>query len=134
MTERLAAQMEQIVLGRIAQDKLAIPLMPALANKVLGVLQDPNLNMKRVVKLLEQDAMLAARVLRLASSAAYGASPMKNLENAVTRLGVHKLRTLLIELSAKHLFVSRDPRIGKAMRDLWDHSLAVALIARDLCA
>jgi putative nucleotidyltransferase with HDIG domain len=59
---------------------------------------------------------------------------MKNIDMAVTRLGVQKLRTLLIELSARQLFVSRDPRIGKAMKELWDHSLAVALVARDLSA
>ncbi len=131
---QLAAQMESIILGRIAQDKLTVALMPALANRVLVTLQDANLNMKRVVKLLEQDAVLAARVMRLASSAAYGSSPMKTLDTAVTRLGVQKLRTLLIELSARQLFVSRDARIAKAMKELWDHSLAVALIARDLSA
>ncbi|HKA91689.1 MAG TPA: HDOD domain-containing protein [Haliangiales bacterium] len=131
---QLAAQMENIILGRIAQDKLAVALMPALAHRVLVTLQDANLNLKRVVKLLEQDPVLAARVMRLASSAAYGSSPMRTLDAAVTRLGVQKLRTLLIELSARQLFISRDARIAKAMKELWDHSLAVALIARDLSA
>jgi putative nucleotidyltransferase with HDIG domain len=131
---QLAGQMEQIILGRIAQDKLSVALMPTLANRVLVLLQDANLNLKRVIKLLEQDPMLAARVIRLASSSAYGSTPMRTLDMAVTRLGVQKLRTLLIELSARQLFISRDPRIGKALKDLWDHSVAVALVARDLSA
>jgi putative nucleotidyltransferase with HDIG domain len=131
---KLAEQMEAIILSRIAQDKLTIGMLPTLATKVLATLQDANLNLKKVVKLLEQDAVLAARVIRFASSAAYGAGVMKSLDLAVSRLGVQKLRTLLIELSARQLFLSRDPRIGKSLKELWDHSLAVALIARDLCA
>ena len=131
---KLAEQMETIILQRIAQDKLAVGMLPTLATKVLATLQDANLNLKKVVKLLEQDAVLAARVIRFASSAAYGAGVMKSLDLAVSRLGVQKLRTLLIELSARQLFLSRDPRIGKSLKELWDHSLAVALVARDLCA
>ncbi len=130
--QKLAAHMEGMILDRIAGDKLAEGLMPTLATKVLKTLQEPKLNMKTVVKLLEQDPLLAARVIRFASSAAYGSGTVKSLDAAVNRLGVQKLRTLLIELSARQLFTSRDPRIGQAMKELWDHSLAVALMARDL--
>src|SRR5262249_9669394 len=42
--------------------------------------------------------------------------------------------TILFELSARQVFQSRDARIAKATRSMWDHSVAVALVARDLCA
>ncbi len=135
MSERLATQLEQIILGRIARDKLALATMPVIATRCIAALKDINISIKRLVGIIEQDPLLAARVVRLASSAAYGGGgPLKSLEAAVARVGLAKLKTLLIEVSARQIFESRDARIAKATRGLWEHSLAVALIARDLSA
>jgi putative nucleotidyltransferase with HDIG domain len=133
-TEKLAEKMEQIILARIAGDKLALPMLPAIANRCIAALRDANLTVKRLVAIMEQDPVIAARLLRLANSATYGAGGVRTLEAAVTRLGLAKLKTILFELSARQVFVSRDPRIAKATRSMWDHSLAVALVGRDLCA
>src|SRR5207245_1726313 len=48
--------------------------------------------------------------------------------------GLEKLRTLLVEFSTHKVFESKDPRIANACRDLWEHSLAVASLARDILA
>src|SRR5438477_7834693 len=133
-TEKLAEKMEQIILGRIAGDKLAIPVLPVIANRCIAALRDSNLSVKRLVSIIEQDPVIAARLLRLANSASYGAGGVRTLETAVARLGLAKLKTILFELSARQVFVSRDPRIAKATRAMWDHSLAVALVGRDLLA
>src|SRR5687768_14512413 len=134
-TDKLAAQMEQIILNRIAQDKLTAATLPQTAEKVLQVLRDPNFTTKRVVALIEKDPLLAVRVLRVANSAVYGGGGnLARLDSAVSRLGSQKLRTLLIDLSARQVFVSKDKRIARAMDGIWEHSLAVALIARDLTA
>jgi putative nucleotidyltransferase with HDIG domain len=42
------------------------------------------------------------------------------------------LRTLVIEVGAEKMFVSRDKRIAAEAQKVWKHSLAVALVARDL--
>jgi putative nucleotidyltransferase with HDIG domain len=134
-TEKLAAQMEQIILNRIAQDKLTAATLPQTAEKVLQVLRDPNFSTKRVVALIEKDPLLAVRVLRVANSAVYGGGGnLARLDAAVSRLGTQKLRTLLIDLSARQVFISKDTRIARASAAIWEHSLAVALIARDLTA
>lgn len=133
-TEKLAEKMEQIILGRIAADKLAIPVLPVIANRCIAALRDTNLSVKRLVSIIEQDPVIAAKLLRLANSATYGAGGVRTLETAVARLGLAKLKTILFELSARQVFVSRDPRIAQATRAMWDHSLAVALVGRDLCA
>jgi putative nucleotidyltransferase with HDIG domain len=132
--DKLAEKMEQIILSRIAGDKLSLPVLPVIANRCVAALKDPNLTVKRIVSIIEQDPVIAAKLLRLANSATYGAGGVKTLEAAVTRLGMAKLKTILFELSARQVFMSRDPRIAKATRAMWDHSLAVALVGRDLCA
>jgi len=52
----------------------------------------------------------------------------------VVAVSFKKLKTILFELSARQVFQSHDGRIAAATRAMWDHSVAVALVARDLCA
>lgn len=132
--DKIAAQMEQIILNRIAAEKLAVPMMPVIANRCLAALRDPNISVKKLVGIVEQDPLIAAHMLRLANTAAYGAGGVRTLEAAVARLGLAKLKTILFELSARQVFQSNDTRIANATRSMWDHSVAVALVARDLCA
>src|SRR5215813_6158987 len=112
--EKLAEKMEQIILARIAADKLTIPVLPVIANRCIAALRDPNLTVKRLVSIIEQDPLIAARLLRLANTATYGGGGVKGLETAVGRLGLAKLKTILFELSARQVFISRDSRIAKA--------------------
>jgi putative nucleotidyltransferase with HDIG domain len=133
--DKLAQQLTDIVLKRLQEDRLVIPTLPAAAQKCLELLRDPNANLRNLGRHLELDPVLAARVLRLASSAGMGGGQaITSVEQAVTRVGAQKLKTLLVDASARRLFESRDPRISEAFRQLWEHSLAVALLARDVAA
>ena len=135
-SERLAAQVEQIIISRINNDKLALPAFPAVAAKCLQVLKNPDFSNKSVVALLEQDPVLSARVLRLANSVAYKASAagQLSLSAAVVRLGAQKVRSLLVEATVQQLYESRDKRIAASLSSIWEHSVAVAILARDLAA
>lgn len=131
--EKLAAEIERIVLSRIESNRLVVPAMPAVANKCLQVLRDVDFPVKKLVTQLEADPVLSALVLRNANSAAHGAT-VKSLDQAVTRLGSQKMKTLVMEFSGRELFQSNDKRIAEASRRIWEHSLAVALLSRDLAA
>ncbi len=135
MQQRLGDQLEAIVSRRIAADQLVLPLLPAAAVKCLGLLKDPNFSLRDASALIETDPILAARLVRLSNSPALGGrDAIKTISNAVTRIGVQKLRSFLIEASAAKLFESTDRRIADAARALWAHSVAVAVVARDLTA
>jgi putative nucleotidyltransferase with HDIG domain len=134
-TDVVSRQIESIVLAKIAADKLVIPPMPEVAMQCLTLLRDPNLQIKQLVAPLERDPPLTAGVLRLANSAAYGGGgSVQSIEQAVSRLGNQKIKVLLVEASASRMFQSRDRRIVEANAGVWEHSMAVALLARDLCA
>jgi putative nucleotidyltransferase with HDIG domain len=57
---------------------------------------------------------------------------VRTIEQAVSRLGARQLRALLVELSARRLFESRNAAIRELFHELWEHSLAVAQVARML--
>jgi putative nucleotidyltransferase with HDIG domain len=102
---------------------------PAIAQRVLGMLADPNVSAVQVRRAVEQDPALSARLLRVANSALYaGARPCQNIEDAVVRLGARTLGEIVAGVAALGLFA--DSRgLGETIRD---HSVGVAAVARVL--
>lgn len=124
-----------VVVRQIERDELVLPVLPGAAARALNLLSRPNLGLDEVAALIETDPLLAAQIVRLANSAAFGgAQPVQSILAAVTRLGTAELRLFLVESSARQVLESRDRRIARMCRGLWEHSLAVALLARDLAA
>jgi len=133
--EKLSAELETILVKRIQADQLVLPTMPAVALQVQEILKDPDAGMKEVAAALEKDPVLAARTLRMASGASFAAGSKKvSLQEALARLGTKTLKSLLVEASAQKLFVSRNAQINGQLRVLWEHSVAVGVMARDVVA
>jgi putative nucleotidyltransferase with HDIG domain len=86
-----------------------------------------------VVEVLEQEPILAGRVLRLVQSPLYaGLVPIKSLKQAVVRLGLETLREVVMT-------VALDMRVFKAsiyrdvMVQLQQHSRATGYLAKVIC-
>jgi putative nucleotidyltransferase with HDIG domain len=129
----LASELGGILGRRIEADQLVLPTMPAVALEVQRVLDDPEAGMPEVAATLEKDPVLAARALRMATSAAMAASSTKlTLPEALARIGAKAIKRLLIEVAAQRIFVSRVPQINDQLRLVWEHSVAVGMLSRDL--
>ena len=127
----MARRTEDFVVRRIEGDDLDLPALPPVAAQALELLEDPAFSAEVVTRLIENDPLVAARVLRLANSAAHATlEPARSVIQAVMRLGSDELRTFLIETAAKPLFESHDRSINALCRELWTHSVAVGLLAR----
>ena len=124
---KLAEQLELILDNRIAQDSLALPLLPAIAGKANDVVRRPDATAKDLVATIQSDPILAALVMRQATG--MGA---RTLEQAVGKLGPQKTRTLLAEASAHRVVESRDSKSAEATRLIWEHARAVAIMAQDV--
>ena len=130
--DKLASELEVILTRRIEADQLVLPTMPAVALQVQGILDDEEAGMKEVAVALEKDPVLAARVLKMATSAAFASVGKKpTLDAALARLGAKVIKGLLIEVAAQRLFVSRNSKINGQLKGLWEHSVAVGLLARE---
>jgi putative nucleotidyltransferase with HDIG domain len=131
--EKLAAELEAVVTKRIGSDQLVLPTMPAVAIRVKQILDDPEAGMPEVAEALEKDPLLTARVLKMATSAAFAAGGKKaTLQEALARLGAKTIKHLLVEAAAQQVFVSPRPKINAQLKVLWVHSVAVGAIARDV--
>jgi putative nucleotidyltransferase with HDIG domain len=129
----VADKLAEIINARIASDKLVVPTMPAIAVECLKAVRDPRQTFKSVGDVIAKDPVLTSRVLKLANSAAFpGLTPANTLEGAISRMGIEGLTVVLVQYSVYQAFTSRDERIRNSFRGIWEHSLGVALIAKDL--
>jgi len=133
-TENLLAILREIVLDKVAKDTLVIPSLPEVAVRCVELLRDEEVDLRQVAKLMERDPVLAARLLRQATSIAAGGDGPVSIQQATVRLGSKAVRTLVLDASAQQLFRSRDTRIASTVQQLWEHSVAVALLSRDVAA
>jgi putative nucleotidyltransferase with HDIG domain len=79
--------------------------------------------------------VLALLVIRAANSASNArAGTTQALDQAVIRIGARPLRTLITEYAVNEIFESSNRQIKDANRRVWEHSLVVALLARDIAA
>jgi len=113
----------QIIEGR------QLPALPVVVTKVLGMLANPDLNMRVLCPVLSGDAALAARIIAISRSAYYGQRMLPTtLQAAVQVMGLRDLRNVIISVVTYGLFKSS----GQVAETLWAHSLGVALASRIL--
>ncbi|HWB77651.1 MAG TPA: HDOD domain-containing protein [Nannocystaceae bacterium] len=108
-----------------------MPMLPETASEVLALANDPGAPMNRLERVVAADAMLASRVLMVASSAAYAGTPVRTLGNALQRLGVGTVRDILYQSVLEcHVFSAVDREWAMHERD---HAVAVATVSRTVC-
>lgn len=108
------------------------PVLPMVALKLHELTQSSDVDFSKVLNLLEQDSLLAAKVLKVAQSAAYATQvPVQSLRGAVQRLGLSNMRDIVWEV-AMGVRVFRAKGYESAMGSIQLHSTATAHIARML--
>ncbi len=109
------------------------PTLPAIATELMSLSQDPNVTIDAVTNLLEQDAFIAGRVMKLVRSPAYlSVSEIPSLQNAVMRLGLDTLRDIVLEI-CMNLRVFRADAYTDTMERLRTHAAFVGHVSRMLC-
>lgn len=115
-------------LARLSQTG-ALPTLPAAASAALGMARDPDADVDKVCRVIQTDVGLAARVLRVANSAALGRrNPARKLQEAIITIGLRKTCDILVAACAKRLYEGASSRA----EELWNHSLAVAVACEEL--
>ncbi len=101
----------------------SIETMPAVAQQLLQLTTDPDFNMAQLHDLVQSDQVIAAKILRVASSPFYGSRPATNLRAALIRIGMRDLRKLVM---ASAMMGSKTTKFTEV---LWTYSLKVAAIS-----
>lgn len=107
-----------------------LPRLPKAIAELLDAVNNEDTSIKEVCEKLSRDPVLSARVLRLANSARFGSSrEVGSIDDAVVRLGMQTLRTLVIASAV----VGAVPKVeGIDLGDFWGNTFEVATICQEL--
>jgi putative nucleotidyltransferase with HDIG domain len=112
---------------------LRLPPFPQVAIRVLQLANDENVQLHQLCELVSSDPAFASEVLTVANSAMYSPRyPASSILQAIAVLGANKLQGMCITVGVRAY-------LGKsmshpAMRGLWRHNLACAIIAERLAS
>lgn len=112
--------------------KTKVPMMPASAARISSMLNDVNVSSRSLTDAISYDPILTARILRLANSPIYSLQKnVSTLRQAVEVVGMKAIYEILIIGLAADSF-AREIRDSQVGRKIWEHSLAVALVSREI--
>lgn len=107
-----------------------LPAIPKVMQDLIASMEDGDADIAELAEIVRHDPTVSARVLRLANSSYYGSlKKIGSIQDAVTRIGLDSLRTLVITLGLTDAFKAVP---GVSLRDFWHHALLSAALARGL--
>jgi HD-like signal output (HDOD) protein len=113
---------------------LAVPALPDVAQRVVSLTSDPEIPVFRLSDLVAKDQVLASRVLAMANSAFSSPSMfISTIQDAVVRLGTGAVRNVVLAVSLTSRMQDKNV-YGSRGRDLFDHALGAAYMARLVAA
>ncbi len=108
-----------------------LPAPPAVAARILSRVADEGADFDDIARLIESDAALSLKVLKMANSLAYGyRGRIESIEQATRTLGFETLRNSLLSVIIRDSLF-QDPASGDPqLTHLWKHSLACGVAAQ----
>jgi HD-like signal output (HDOD) protein/CheY-like chemotaxis protein len=117
-------------LASIVSRMRSIPSLPALYNDLTAALRSENASLGMIEQIISKDVSMAAKILQLANSAFIAAhGRVSSLHEAVALIGAETVRSLTLSIHVFSQF-DRNATTAACLPALWDHSVAVAALAR----
>lgn len=129
----VANEIEQLLLHPKAILE-ALPVLPPSLSQVLNQLGKEDFDTELIIKLIELEPIIAAKVIELANSSYYNRSEKEvtNLKAAFMMLGVDGLIAGVINGFINKLTPQSQAYFSQYGSKIWQHSLACGLIAKQL--
>lgn len=105
-------------------NSIELPVMPDIGLELVATLDKERTTKAEVAALIARDPVLAARLLALANSAAFGLSgQVANLDNALSMVGLSRIRTLALSACLHNAFSLPD---GLDSTEFWNYCTSCA--------
>jgi putative nucleotidyltransferase with HDIG domain len=108
-----------------------LPPFNSIANRVLAMTADPDIDLREISKMIEGDPAFAADVLFLANSSLFGfMSRMQFLRHAIALLGLERTKALSVTVALRGLVGKKNALVQQC----WQHSAACALVCEEIAS
>lgn len=116
-----------IVTDKLESDSLQLPALPSTAEQVRQITADPDCNLNQLATIIQHDPALTARLIGLANSAYLGGrSKAETLMQALTRIGLRRIRNLAVALAVEQLYVAENSIVRSFLDETWRRSRELA--------
>lgn len=108
-----------------------LPPAPEMISKLRSMIEDPDVGINEVAKLIQSDPILSGKLLKLANSV-YGSGTAffaTDLNRALSRLGLKMAMDLTYSLKIPSLFSEQS---GISFQQFWRYSLALGVVSSRL--
>lgn len=134
MTSTSSSPIDRAIVDLVAKNLVTVPPYPAVALKIGALIRSERYGLDDLAAVVTADPVLAADILRLASSAAYGrGGPVTSIGAGIARVGANEVARLAIA-SGLSAYVHRPGPLSSARRLIWQESLSAAVICQQLAA
>jgi putative nucleotidyltransferase with HDIG domain len=108
-----------------------LPPAPRVLPELLPLLNRPNIDASRVVKLISIDPGLSAAVLQTCNSAYFGGgNPTADISEAVNRMGFQQIFLIVCAVTGSKTLAPPQKGYGIDRGELWQHSVTAAVAAQ----
>ncbi|MBW2052200.1 MAG: HDOD domain-containing protein [Deltaproteobacteria bacterium] len=110
-----------------------LPTIPVVLSQIMHMTASTESSVTDLIKVLDQDQALTARILRVANSAYYGLrEKATTIERAVVILGFDMVRSLAVGASFIHYFSPKNQYENFDLNAFWAHTTAVGVFAETI--
>jgi HD-like signal output (HDOD) protein len=110
-----------------------IATLPEVTVKIIQIVEDPRSSARDLHEVIRTDPALSTRLLKVVNSAFYGLpGQVATVDRAIVLLGLSTVKNIAIAASISRLFTGDRISESFTARDIWRHSIGVAVCAREL--
>jgi len=131
-SEREAFLFVQALAAELSRGEVELAGFPEVVARIRRVLADENVTTERVARVVGAEPVIAARLMRMAASAALNPAgkPVADLRSAIHRVGLNTVRSATLAFAVHQLRESRELRgLEKPLEQLWQRSVLVASLS-----
>ncbi len=126
-------QMLEDIARELSSESVVFPTCFDAALRLRKELQNPDLSIPHLARIVALEPLVATRLMQLAGSVLHSpdGTPARDLQAAINRLGVELVRTTALAIAMSQLLRSKETAVfGDFARALWGHSIRAASATR----
>jgi HD-like signal output (HDOD) protein len=116
--------------AKLLSNHASLPSVPAVAARIHDAMSSPNWSMRTIATIIKSDLGTTTHLLRVANSSLYGGTtPVRQVEQAIARLGINTTRHLVMAHAVRSTFVTRSALLATLMQRTWRSSTRLAALS-----
>ncbi|MFK5915117.1 MAG: HDOD domain-containing protein [Woeseiaceae bacterium] len=107
---------------------ITLPSLPEIALYIDAALKKDDVSVNKLSKIIQMDPVIAARVVQVANSPLYGDTQNDSIQDALARIGLDGVRTIVMGVVLRDLFMPNTQPVIDAMTQFYEHSIRTGVV------